>query len=426
MRSVTVKWMMLIASLLVAVIIVVQLYWLNKVYSYEQKQFNSNVVRSIRGLLEDIDLADYPATDLHRIIQHPDPNSFLVVIDSIPPKDTLVFYMTNELEDFEVSADCKIGVYSDSTDKYLYETYLPTAASREPMKANVVLPTIKKNYSYLYLFFPNRKQYILDQLGLWILGSILLILALLGLVASLFYLYKQKTLNEVQKDFVNNFTHEFKTPLAVMKLASDVLTSPTITQQPDRLKKYGSIIQEQTAHLQGQVEKLLKTVTTDAHELKLEISNFSPNDVVKNVIQLLDPLIKERHARIEFQLEENNLHINADESHMSMVLVNLIENSIKYSKDPLVILTTVQENGSFIISVKDNGIGIDKKYIPLLFKKFFRVPTGDVHNVKGFGLGLNFVKKVIDAHNGKIVVSSLPGIGTEFKILLPNLLNTNL
>ena len=118
--------------------------------------------------------------------------------------------------------------------------------------------------------------------------------------------------------------------------------------------------------------------------------------------------------------------INADESHFSMVLVNLIENSIKYSKDPLVIIATHQDNGNYIISVKDNGIGIDKKHIPFLFKKFYRVPTGDVHNVKGFGLGLNFVKKVIDAHNGKILVSSLPGIGTEFKILLPNLLNTNI
>ena len=133
----------------------------------------------------------------------------------------------------------------------------------------------------------------------------------------------------------------------------------------------------------------------------------------------MDPLVKQTNTRIEFVAEENNTSISADESNIAMVIVNLVENSIKYSSEPHVIITTSTENGHYYISVKDNGIGIEKKYINQLFKKFFRVPTGNVHNVKGFGLGLNFVKKVIDAHKGKILVNSIPGIGTEFKIILP-------
>ena len=133
----------------------------------------------------------------------------------------------------------------------------------------------------------------------------------------------------------------------------------------------------------------------------------------------MDPLVRQTNTRIEFIPEEFNKTISADESNIAMVIVNLVENSIKYSMDPHVIITTSSENGHYSISVKDNGIGIEKKYIKQLFKKFFRVPTGNVHNVKGFGLGLNFVKRVIDAHKGKITVNSIPGIGTEFKIVLP-------
>ena len=133
----------------------------------------------------------------------------------------------------------------------------------------------------------------------------------------------------------------------------------------------------------------------------------------------MDPLVKQTNTHIEFIQEEKNKEIFADESNIAMVVVNLVENAIKYSKEPHVIICTEASNGHYNISVKDNGIGIEKKYINQLFKKFFRVPTGNVHNVKGFGLGLNFVKKVVDAHKGKITVNSIPGIGTEFKISLP-------
>jgi two-component system phosphate regulon sensor histidine kinase PhoR len=248
---------------------------------------------------------------------------------------------------------------------------------------------------------------------------VLLLLTLIGFAASIFYFYRQKFLNELQKDFVNNFTHEFKTPLAVMKLAAGVLNSPPITEQPERLKKYSNIIAQQTEHLQLQVEKLLKTARTDQHELPLEKASFNPNNIIKDVVKDMDPLVRQTNTRIEIIEEVKDKEIFADESNIAMVIVNLVENAIKYAHDPHVIISTSLENNHYIISVKDNGIGIEKKYIKQLFKKFFRVPTGNVHNVKGFGLGLNFVKKVIDAHKGKIIVNSIPGIGTEFKISLP-------
>ena len=426
MRSATLKWIMLSLTLLVGVIIVVQLYWINRVYNYEQKEFSTNVVKSIRGLCEDMKLDDRPGTQIQKLIERPTPNSFLLQVDTIPQKDSLVYFLNSEFTDFDVFTDCNMSVYSDSINDYLYQMYLPTAASTQqqqstnhPQPVSVDLAVYPRSFSYIHINFPHRQQYIIHQLNFWIVTSVILSLALIGFAASMFYFYRQKFLNEVQKDFVNNFTHEFKTPLAVMKLAAGVLNNGSIAEQPDRLKKYSSIVAEQTEHLQSQVEKLLKTASSDHYELPLEKSTFIPNDIIMDVIKDMDPLIRQTNTRIELNLEDQDKSIRADENHIAMVLVNLIENAIKYSKEPHVILTTASENGHYSISVKDNGIGIERRYIKLLFKKFFRVPTGNVHDVKGFGLGLNFVKKVIDAHNGKIMVNSLPGIGTEFRILLP-------
>ncbi len=425
MRSSTLKWMMLLLTFLVGVILSVQLYWISLVYNFEGKEFNTNVVKSIRGVCEDMKIDDNPGTQLQKLIERPTDNSFLVRVDTIPHQDSLVNYLYSEFEDFNVFTDCKMAVYSDSTRNYLYQAYLPTAASPEaqvsfhPQFTPIDLPTYTKNYPYIYLYFPHRKQYIIHQLNFWIVTSILLLLVLIGFAASMFYFYRQKFLNELQKDFVNNFTHEFKTPLAVMKLAAGVLSTSPITEQPERLKKYSGIIAQQTEHLQTQVYRLLKTARTDQHRLQLEKEIFSPNNIIKDVLKDMDPLVRQTNTRIEFFPENSNQTISADESNIAMVIVNLLENAIKYSKEPHVIITTASENGHYSISVKDNGIGIEKKYIKQLFKKFFRVPTGNVHNVKGFGLGLNFVKKVIDAHKGKIIVNSIPGIGTEFKIILP-------
>jgi len=421
MRSKTLKWILLLSTVIIVIIIGVQLYWLNKVYKFEEREFNNNVVKAVRGLFEDIDIADYPGTQLQKLIEHPDLNTFIIEIDSIPPKDSLSHFLISEFEDFEVLADCKMALYDVGSKKYLYQLYLPTAASLNPRETEIDLPELALDHSYIYLYFPHRRQYIVQKLGWWISATILLFVVLLALPATLFYLYKQKTLNELQKDFVNNFTHEFKTPLAVMKLASDVLVGPAILNQPDRLRQYSLIIKQQTEHLQYQVERLLKTATTDENFLTLEKTNFDPNDMISDVITQLDPLIKMKNAKIDLQLDPKHVVISADKPHLSLVVVNLVENAIKYSEQPLVIISTSAQNGHFTLSVKDNGIGIKKEYLKHIFRKFYRIPTGDVHNVKGFGLGLNFVKKVVDAHHGKITVNSIPEIGTEFKIVLPKL-----
>ena len=300
---------------------------------------------------------------------------------------------------------------------YIYKGFIGSINS-QPAPDPVNLQVYPADYHYIY-YISDREKYILAQMNFWIIGSLILILVLAGLAVSLFYFYKQKFLVEIQKDFVNNFTHEFKTPLAVMKIASEVLAQPGIVKQPERMGKYTSIIRHETEHLQNQVERLLKMAVSEQRELPVEMQSFSVKELIDMALAKLQPLIEASSAKISLKLDEEDVRITADKTHLELAIVNLIENGIKYSKSPSIFIEAGKNETESFIAVKDNGVGIDRKYYKSIFKKFYRVPTGDVHNVKGFGLGLNFVKKIVDAHNGKIVVNSVPGIGTEFKIILP-------
>jgi two-component system, OmpR family, phosphate regulon sensor histidine kinase PhoR len=413
------KWLVLSATVLIGLIVIVQLYWLTKVYSFEQKQFNNNVVKSLRSVFEDLEMNDNPNQTLQQLIHNPADDYYLFKADTIPEQDSLTYYIRKEFTYFDVLTDVKLGAFSSSSKKYVYEDYIPTTASGFHVTPALGLPVYSQDYDHILLYFPHRSQYILGEMNFWIISSVALFLALIGLAISLFYFYRQKFLAEVQKDFVNNFTHEFKTPLAVIRIASDVLAQNDITEKPERLKRYSSIIQNQTTHLQNQVEKLLKSASAENKKFPIDKESVKPARLIEQALNKLQPLIEQKKARVDLKVDNYETNIQADEGHLELAIINILENALKYSNAPHIIVETGKEESDYFISVKDNGIGIEKKYIKDIFKKFYRVPTGNVHDVKGFGLGLNFVKRIIDGHDGKIRVKSLPGIGTEFRLLIP-------
>jgi two-component system phosphate regulon sensor histidine kinase PhoR len=419
MRSSMLKWLVLSATLLIGLIVAVQLYWLSKVYSFEQRQFNNNVVKSLRGVFEDLSMNDNPSQSIQQLIHNPAKDYYIFKADTIPERDSLTHYLRKEFSDFDVLTDVKLGAYSSTLKKYVYEEYIPTAASGFHITQAMGLPVYFQDYDHILLYFPHRSQYILGEMNFWIISSVALFLSLIGLAISLFYFYRQKFLAEVQKDFVNNFTHEFKTPLAVIKIASDVLAQHDISEKPDRLVRYASIIQNQTTHLQNQVEKLLKSATAENKKFPIDKENVQPARLIEQALNKLQPLIEQKKAKVELKVDNYETNIHADEGHLELAIINILENALKYSDSPHIVVETGKEESDYFISIKDNGIGIEKRYIKDIFKKFYRVPTGNVHDVKGFGLGLNFVKRIIDGHDGKIRVNSLPGIGTEFRLIIP-------
>ena len=395
MRSNTIRLFILIASLLIAIIIAVQVYWLNKTYTFEKNEFNTSVIKSIRSVYEDLPLLYKSSEKLQTLIEKTDADSYLFRTDSIPEKDSLVFYMHNELEDFDIFTDCKLAVYDNERSKYAYDAYLPSAGSVRISDSTMPLPPLQKNYSYVYLHFPHRNKYIISQMTGWIVSSALLLLMLMGFAASLYYFFKQKFLVEVQKDFINNVTHEFSTPLSVIELSVDGLSKRTDQVNPEKQEKYISAIRYQADYLKNHISNLVTTVVADGYKFELNIKHVVPNDLLKRAVAQLEPLLNKKGGIIEWSLEEENYSLQADEENLYLAIFNIISNAIKYSQQPKIIISTIKNSHKYTISIKDNGTGIESSELKKVFKKFYRVQNGNVHNAKGLGLGLYFAKKIV-------------------------------
>ena len=419
-RSKTLRLVILTSTVLVTIIIAIQLIWLQKVYLYEEKQFNINVSKSIKSLYDDMQLVSDVKDNVQKVIENVNPDVYLLRIDCSPNLEQLWVNLKAELTDFDVYSDCRAAIYTKEENKYTAEEYINLPDAYFPPDNEKVLPVYTRDYSYIALYFPHRGQYIIKQMLFWIASSGLLLFVLIGFGFSIFYLYRQKFYYETQKDFVNNFTHEFKTPLAVIKIAADVLKQKNIIDKPEKLQNYAGIIHEQTSHLQSQVERLLEIAYTDRSHLPLTKEKFDANILIKDSINNLQPLIEQKNAVVKTNFAMPGAIINADKAYLRLCLINLLENAIKYASTPVIDISTRIESNFFCIDVKDNGIGIATEHQKKIFDRFYRITDGELHNSKGFGLGLNFVKKVIDTHKGKIEVTSEPERGSKFTIKIPS------
>ena len=417
-RSKTLRLVILTSTVLITIIVAIQLVWLQKVYLYEEKQFNINVSKSIRSLYSDMELVNDVSDNVQKVIENINPDVYLLKIDCSPNLEQLWVNLKGELTDFDVYTDCRAAVYDTAQKKYTAEQYIDLPDAYFPSKNEKALPVYERDYPYIALYFPHRGQYILKQMFFWIASSGFLLLVLIGFGFSIFYLYRQKFFNETQRDFVNNFTHEFKTPLAVIKIAADVLQKQSTIDKPEKLKNYAGIIHDQTSHLQSQVQRLLEIAYTDRSSLPLEKEKFDINLLIQESINDLHPLIEQKHAVVKTNFAVQGPVINADRSYLRLCLINLIENAIKYSTAPVIEISTKVDGTTLLIVVKDNGIGIATTHQKKIFERFYRITDGELHISKGFGLGLNFVKKVIDTHHGKIEVMSELGKGSSFTIKL--------
>lgn len=416
-RSSTIRLGIFISTLVIAAILTVQLIWLNKIYHKEQKEFDQGVIRAIRGLYGDLDASMYNYSHLNELIESPEPHLFLARITLPVIIDSVTANLQDELESFGVFTDCYLGIYKAKEQRYIFTTVLKSAATRG--KQNSSMPVVSRDYDHIVLYFPNRRQYILSKMDYWIISSAFLAIVLILFGGSLYYFHRQKFLNETQKDFIHNFTHEFKTPVAVISLAADVLKNPGITEKPEKLATYAGIVGYQAAYLQSQTEKLLNFAYTESHQMHFTKENVNINELVKEAVNNLTPLILERKAEINLDLETSDPFLYANKDYLTIVIINLLDNAVKYSKKPLIKVVTRNADNKMSLSVIDNGIGIEKKQLKRVFKKFFRIRKEDTYASKGFGLGLSFVKRIVAGHGGKIKVESKPGKGSNFTVELP-------
>jgi len=418
MRAKTLRLLTILSTLLVTLITAIQLYWLNTTYNYERKQFNIAITRVIKSTLINFNLLNNQDFSFEKNIQLPAPDYYIVPVSHLPNFDSVKNFVTREFFEFNILTDCELLFYNAGHNKYETGFYIDVS-DQYKFSAKNNFPGFNRAYHYLGFYFPHREHYILQHMLKWIISSFLLLMVLIGFGISVFYFYRQQFLNETQKDFVNNFSHEFKTPLAVMKIAAEVLSRPSITEQPQKLHNYTEIINTQVTHLQKQLNRMLMVAYTDNHKLKPEKEKFNANELLEITIHNMLPLAEQKNGKIIFENRTADAFIHADKSYILTAIANLLENAVKYSVKPEISVSTYIEGNEFCIRVADKGLGIEKVHHKKIFKKFYRVTEGDIHPSKGFGLGLNFVKKIIDAHRGKILLKSRKGFGSTFIIKLP-------
>ena len=276
--------------------------------------------------------------------------------------------------------------------------------------------------NFLCIYFPKQNSDLFKTTSFLIFPSILLTLIIIGIfIVTLQIILRQKKISQIKNDFINNMTHELKTPISTISLASQMLRDSSVIHTPNTVDHISSVIYDESKRLTNQVEKVLQMAVFNEGKLKLKFSEINLNKLIENISNNFEIRLTTENGNLNKQLSAENPYIKGDEDHITNVIFNLLDNAIKYSKgEPQIELLTENKNGFVVVHVKDNGIGIPKEHQSQIFERFYRVPTGNVHNVKGFGLGLSYVKRIVEVHNGKIKLESTVGKGTRFKLFFPS------
>ena len=278
----------------------------------------------------------------------------------------------------------------------------------------------------LKIHFPTMNSYIFSSVRFMIPALFFTVVLCIAFIFTLYVIFRQKKVTELKNDFINNMTHEFKTPISTISLASQMLTDGSVTKSPQMLQHITGIINDETKRLRFQVEKVLQISLFDQQKATMKMCELDAGELLTGVVNTFALKVEKNGGTIATQMEAQNSKIFADEMHLTNVVFNLMDNAVKYKRDdePLrLTIHTWNEHGKFCLSIQDNGIGIKKENLRRIFDRFYRVHTGNLHDVKGFGLGLAYVKKVIQDHHGSIRAESELGVGTKFIIVIP-LLNS--
>ncbi|PXW10708.1 two-component system phosphate regulon sensor histidine kinase PhoR [Chryseobacterium sp. CBTAP 102] len=390
-------------------ILIAQLMWTRQAYNLEDKKFNQKVNIALMEVAEKLSGGKTSYTE--NPVQNIANDYYVVNINNEFHPVVLEYYLKTEFTRFQINTDYVYALYNCHSDKMVYGKYM-TTHQESPGNKVINFPKHKNLIYYFSIRFPDKTTYLISSLRFWYLLTFALIIILLVYVYSIYTIIQQKKFSELQRDFINNMTHEFKTPLSSILLASEALNKQELVQDNSKLQTYTSIIINQSHKLNSHIEKILNIAKNDAAGLSLK-----PQKI------LLFPFIQEiadniRHKNKDLSIEidiENSTSVMADEFHFTNIIYNLLDNSIKYcERKPVIEISAYKDSKGLYLKFKDNGMGIPAKNIPHIFDKFYRVHTKRSEEVNGFGLGLFYVKKVVQQHHWKIYVENNedPGITT--------------
>ncbi len=355
-------------------------------------------------------------------------NQYRTILERID-KVILDSLLKNELLDRGIKATFQYGVFDFNGNEIIVDSVDNINKIRQSGFYSQLFPNdVLENPHFLSVYFPHQKGYLLKTMWMMLLTSVvLLIIIVWAFTYTIQTIFKQKKLSEVKNDFISNMTHELKTPIATISLACEALIDKDVSKNIDVQHSYIGMINQENKRLGILVESVLKSATWDKADLKLKKESFDLHQVINQVAENISIQVKTKSGNIFKSLNAEKSILKADLVHITNLIYNLLDNANKYTPStPEIIIETKNQKEGILLLVSDNGIGIKRENLTKIFDKFYRVPTGNIHNVKGFGLGLNYVKAIVEKHGGEINVTSDFGKGTSFKIYLPFNHNENI
>jgi len=417
MQDTIIKRVFIFGAIAIIGIMAIQAYWGFNTYKQKESEFHQTVHIALLRVAKSIAKSNNNQLPINNLVKKVSSNYYVVNTNSIINAGELEFYLQKEFYERGLNIDFEYAIHDCETNEMVYGNY----CEFEDLQAeNLQLGNLPKYNEFIYYFgvkFPSRNAYVMGSMKSALLLLLVLLTTIIFFVYALYIILSQKRLSDMQKDFINNMTHEFKTPISTIKISSEVFLKEDKIKDDERLSKYANIIKQQNERLNNQVEKVLQIAKLEKGNFKLNKEAVNVHDLLDSVIQSMEIKVSKHKGKIASVLQAANPMVKADRLHLSNIIQNLIDNAIKYCNgSPEIQIRTKEVDGKLSLIINDKGIGIKKEFQNKVFDKFFRVPTGNVHNVKGFGLGLFYIKNICDAHGWNIHLDSEYQKGTQISI----------
>ncbi|WP_346861361.1 HAMP domain-containing sensor histidine kinase [uncultured Draconibacterium sp.] len=421
MKGKALKYIILLATVSIAGVFLIQFSFIRSSYNISDEQFKESASVALKEVAWQVMLATGSTANFDSItpVEILSSSNYLVNVGSAIDKDLLKSNLIRELKKHEIYYDFEFAIFNPGEEQM--DEGILVMQNSEEKPSFYEFPLNDSYVNYFGVHFPDRSSYFNSRLSIWYFLTGLLVLVVFFFGYTLVVIMRQRQLSEVQKNFINNLTHELKTPISAIALSANVINDQKILENPKRLFEYTKIIKEQNTRLSKNVEKVLNLASIEKSRIRLNLDKLNVETFLLETLEVFKHSTSGQKATITTKLSKKPQLILADKFHFANLLTNILENAVKYcEQDPEILIKCKQRKNTFVLSFTDNGIGIPREYRKKIFKKFYRVPTGNVHNVKGFGLGLDYVHKIVKAHKWKIKVEENPNGGSIFTLTIPN------
>ena len=406
-------------SLAIISIMGLQAFWLINSYKTSQQEFTEKSVYALNNVAREFEKIGSPLPESD-IIRQASSNYFVVNVNDEINANSLRYFLLREFNKVGLSEDFEYGIYDCATKQMIYHDFLSLDAQDDNNIKEDDPLLIYDEYTYYFgVRFPNRSLNILNTMTTSIILSVILLVTILFFLFSIRIILRQRKLSQLQKDFINNMTHEFKTPISTSGIAAQVFMDSEVIQANPRLNQYAHILKQQLGRLNDQVERVLRIAQVGQKGMRLNKEETNLSEMLKEIVAQVITEIEGINGKINLELPATDFFIHADKVHLRNTIHGLLDNAIKYCKEePHIKVGLKAENSQQFIYVADNGMGIPLEFQDKIFNKFYRIPTGDLHDTKGFGLGLYYIRNICKLHGWKLLLDSTVNKGSIFKIQL--------